>query len=216
MRKRTNMHKLHSLFRLGTGLALLTAIGWQIVDRVANDVFRPTEYFSYVTIQSSILAGVIFVVGAVRMWNWQKDSMVFSVARLSVTGFAVIVGVVYNLMLRDVAPNPLDANYEWPVIPNEILHVWGPILIVIDWFWSRRFVRMPASALKWIFVYPILWITFTVVRGYVDGWWPYPFLDPNEPAGVAGMLIYLAVILIFFSVVSIGFWLTRSDKSRRF
>ncbi|MEY3408183.1 MAG: hypothetical protein RL038_1244 [Actinomycetota bacterium] len=210
------MHKLHSLFRLGTGLALLTAIGWQIVDRVANDVFRPTEYFSYVTIQSSILAGVIFVVGAVRMWNWQKDSMVFSVARLSVTGFAVIVGVVYNLMLRDVAPNPLDANYEWPVIPNEILHVWGPILIVIDWFWSRRFVRMPASSLKWIFVYPILWITFTVVRGYVDGWWPYPFLDPNEPAGVVGMLIYLAVILIFFSVVSIGFWLTRSDKSRRF
>lgn len=216
MRKRSTVHKLHTAFRLITGLSLLVAIGWQIVDRMANDVFRPTEYFAYVTIQSSILAGIIFLIGAYRMWNWQKDSMVFSIARLSVTGFAVIVGVVYNLLLRDVPPSAADIGYEWPVIPNEILHVWGPIFIVIDWLWSRRFVRIAPSALKWIFVYPGLWISFTVIRGYVDGWWPYPFLDPNEPAGVVGMLIYLAVILIFFSLVSVGFWLLRSDKSRRF
>jgi hypothetical protein len=195
---------------------LITAITWQVTDRINNNVFRPTEYFAYVTIQSSILAGLIFIMGAVSMWNWQKDSTAFSIARLSVTSFAVIVGVVYNLLLRDVAPDPLDAGYAWPVIPNEIVHVWAPILIVIDWFWSRRFIKIKFGELKWIFIYPVLWIGFTVIRGYTDGWWPYPFLDPTEPAGVTGMLIYLAVILLFFTVVSLFFWFVQPRDKRRY
>lgn len=215
MPKRSRTHVIHSIFRALIGLSLLAAITWQVVDRLANNVFRPTEYFSYVTIQSSILAGFVFVIGAVRMWKWQKESWVFSIARLSVTSFAVIVGVVYNLLLRDVAPDPLDAGYAWPVIPNEIVHVWAPIFIVVDWFWSRRFINIKFAQLKWLFIYPVLWIGFTVIRGYMDGWWPYPFLDPTEPAGVTGMLIYLAVILIFFSVVSLFFWFVQPRSKRR-
>lgn len=194
---------------------LLGAIGWQVTDRLAHGVFRPTEYFAYVTIQSSLIAGVVFLIGAYRMWNWTKDSPTFSIARLSVTSFAVIVGVVYNLMLRDVAPDPLDAGYEWPVVPNEIVHVWAPILIVVDWLWSRRFIKIKFAELRWVFVYPIFWIAFTVVRGFLDGWWPYPFLDPNEPAGVTGMLIYLAVILGFFALVSFVAWFIQPRNNRR-
>lgn len=215
MRKRSRVHIAHTLFRVLTGLSILGSVAWQVIDRMSNDLFRPDEYFAYVTVQSSILAGVVFLIAAYRMWNWTRDSQAFSVVRLSVTGFAVIVAVVYNLMLRGVAPNPLDAGYVWPVIPNEILHVWGPVFILIDWIWSRRFVRIIPRNLKWLLVYPVLWITFTVVRGYTDGWWPYPFLDPNEPAGVVGMIIYLAVILIFFMGVSWMLWLMRTDKSRR-
>jgi hypothetical protein len=216
MRKRSKVHTFHTVYRLLTGLAILGAVAWQVIDRMSNGVFRADEYFSYVTVQSSILAGIVFVIASYRMWNWTRDSEAFSVARLSVTGFAVIVAVVYNLMLRDVAPNPLDEGYVWPTIPNEILHVWGPILILIDWIWSRRFVRLAPRTLRWLLVYPVLWISFTVVRGYLDGWWPYPFLDPNEPAGVLGMIIYLVVILVFFMSVSWGLWLLRTDKSRRF
>lgn len=194
----------HAIFRAISGLLILGSVVWQVTDRLAHGLFRGTEYFSFVTVQSSLLAGVLCIVGAFNLWKGKTERIGFGLMRLSITGYAVIVAVVYNLLLRGVSGDVRDAGYDWPVIPNEILHVWGPVLIVVDWLISQPGAKIKFKQISWVLLYPVLWIGFTIVRGYVNGWWPYPFLDPTQPAGVAGMVTYIAVIIIFLSITSLG------------
>jgi hypothetical protein len=199
----TTTNRALLIFRVLTGLAILGSIVWQVSDRIANGLFRPEEYFSYVTIQSSLLAGLCMLAGAQQLITNKPESLKFTLTRLSVTGYAVIVAVVYNLLLRGVAGDVRDAGYDWPVLPNEILHVWGPVLIVVDWLLTNKGAQVKIKQTAWVLAYPVLWIGFTVTRGYASGWWPYPFLDPTKPAGVAGMLTYLAIIVVFLAITSL-------------
>ncbi|MFM5952266.1 MAG: hypothetical protein ACKOOE_06735, partial [Micrococcales bacterium] len=77
--------------RLVTALALLIAIVWQVTDRLANNVFRPTEYFAYFTIQSSLIAAVVLSVTAVREYRSLPQTKALSLARLSVSTYAIVV-----------------------------------------------------------------------------------------------------------------------------
>lgn len=110
---------------------------------------------------------------------------------------AIVTCVVYNLLLRDLPPEP---GYIWPVWPNEVLHVWAPILLVADWLFApgRYAIRLRASF--WVLLYPLAWVAFSIVRGLATGWWPYPFLNPTEPAGWLGVVEYILGIAVFLLV----------------
>ena len=43
-------------------------------------------------------------------------------------------------------------------------------------------------------------MAFTLVRGALDGWYPYPFLDPAN-GGCASIAVYFVMILGFFLVI---------------
>ena len=43
-------------------------------------------------------------------------------------------------------------------------------------------------------------MAFTLVRGALDGWYPYPFLDPAN-GGYASVAVYFVTILGFFLVI---------------
>jgi hypothetical protein len=203
------MIKPLATLRLLTATSLLVAIVWQISDRLANNVFRPTEYFAYFTIQSSLIAAVVLTVTAVREIKGLPQTKVLNLARLSVSTYAIVVAVVYNALLRGtpVLPGDPDYGYNWPLAPNEILHVWAPIFIVIDLALTVMASRLKFKQIFWVLAYPMAWLAFTISRGLVTDWWAYWFLNPNEDAGVTGVLIYIVVIVVFGLVaaaVSLG------------
>ncbi|MEK7663495.1 MAG: hypothetical protein AAB357_04925, partial [Actinomycetota bacterium] len=41
---------------------------------------------------------------------------------------------------------------------------------------------------------------FTVIRGMITGWWPYPFLEPDGPNGVGGVVAYILGIATFMAI----------------
>jgi hypothetical protein len=49
-----------------------------------------------------------------------------------------------------------------------------------------------------VLIYPLAWVAFSLVRGVLTGWWPYPFLDPTGPAGWLGVVEYIVGIAAFF------------------
>jgi hypothetical protein len=51
-------------------------------------------------------------------------------------------------------------------------------------------------------VYPIAWAVVTVVRGELDGWYPYPFLDPAN-GGYGQVAIVIAAITLAFVVLAL-------------
>lgn len=187
-----------ALLRLLVGVGLLGSVAWQVTDRILNDLFRPTEYFAYFSIVSAIVGGVILLITGIRLLMGMEDSKWVEISRLSITVALIVVGVVYHLLLADAAPDIRDGDYAWPVLPNQIIHTYAPILVVVDYLISVRAFSLRLRAALWVAVFPLAWLAFSVVRGLLSGWWPYWFIDPNGDGGVTGMLTYVGAITAFF------------------
>jgi O-antigen ligase len=193
-----------AIIRFGTAFAMLASIVWQVSSRLLNNVFRPEEYFSYFTIQTSLIAVVTLCVSGWFAWTGRKETRVLNIVRLSTVTFTVVVTLVYNLLLRGLADDPKDGGYVWPVLPNEILHVWAAIFMLIDWMLSSRRINLRIRTIFWVLVFPLAWLIYSVIRGLIVNWWPYWFINPNEPAGITGMLTYIVAIMLFLLTVAIA------------
>ncbi len=208
------------VLRILFGLMVFSMVVWQIADRLANNVFRPAEYFSYFTVQTCLAITVLFIAAGIYSWNHKTDTRLLTIVRVSIFSYSIVMLVVYNVLLRDVAPAAADANYVWPVFPNEFEHVWAPILVVIDWIFAPGRFPLRLRAMWWALIYPLAWVGFSLVRGAMTGWWPYPFLDPTGPNGVTGVVVYVAGIAAFmafnaFIAVLIGWaWSKRKRAAK--
>ena len=98
----TTSRKITALVRWGISAWVLAAIVTQIWSEVANDAFYPEKYFSYFTIQSSLINIVAFAVGGYLAWTTVRDTRLFTIVRVSVFSYAIVTGVVYNVLLRNI------------------------------------------------------------------------------------------------------------------
>lgn len=189
--------------RVALGVGLLGSVAWQVTDRLANNVFRPTEYFAYFSIVSSIVAGVIALVAAYVLIAKRAEGKFLNIARLSVAAAMVVVGVVYHALLADVANDVRDGDYAWPVLPNEIIHTYAPILIALEYLIALRSPVLRLRAALWVTVFPLAWLGFSIIRGLSDNWWPYWFINPNGEGGIGTVLFYVGAITAFF--IALGY-----------
>ncbi|WP_152631088.1 Pr6Pr family membrane protein [Agreia bicolorata] len=176
--------------RLVAGVGLLVTLVIQIADRVVNNAFDPWEYFSYFTIETSMMNIVVFVVGGVLALRLPRDTTLFTTVRMATLSYAIVTAGVYNLLLRNV---PYDGfqGLSWP---NEVIHVWIPLLIVLDWLISPGRPALSWRALRVVMIYPVAWLAYSLMRGAVsNGIYPYPFLDPAT-AGWGSVIIYIVAL----------------------
>lgn len=193
-----------AFIRFGTAFAMLASVIWQISSRVINNVFRPWEYFSYFTIQTSLLAIVTLSVAGWYAWTGRAETRVMNIVRLSTVTFTIVVTLVYNMLLRGLPDAVEDGGYVWPILPNEILHVWAAVFMLIDWILSSRRINLRIRTIFWVLVFPLAWLVYSIIRGLMVDWWPYWFINPNEPAGVTGMLTYIVGIMLFLLTIAIA------------
>lgn len=181
------------LLRLVAALAALGAIVFQIADQVAHDEFVPERYFSYFTVQSSLISIVVLSVGAVLAFRWKLDPELFTAIRMSAVAYAAVTCVVYNVLLRGLP----DDGYVGLAWPGEVLHVWIPVFLIVEWL-----VAPGRAVLGWDRIwtavgFPLVWLGFTLVRGVLTRWYPYPFLEPDGPAGPVSVIAYVVAISAF-------------------
>ena len=188
--------------RIAMALVLFGSIFWQISDRVAHNLFRPTEYFTYFTITSCLLTGVSLTLSGLSVLQNREETKFLTLFRLTMAASMVIVGVIYNALLTDAAIDPRDVGYDWPVIPNLIMHTYMPILVFLEWLITRTTFKLDLKSAFWVLVYPLTWLAFAITRGYVSGWWAYWFIDPQY--GYATMVQWILTIAAFFVVLAIG------------
>lgn len=193
-----------ALSRLALGLALIGSVTWQVTDRIANDLFRPAEYFAYFSIVTAIVAGLFLITTGFGLLLNIEDTKWVEVARLSLAVALIVVGVVYHALLAGAANDVRDGDYAWPVLPNEIIHTYAPILAVIEYLISVKAFRIRLRAFVWVAVFPLTWLVLSIVRGIATSWWPYWFINPNGEAGLGGMLTYISAITVFFLVLGLA------------
>ena len=190
-------------FRTLLGLALLGSIFWQVADRVRVDLFRPTEYFAFFSITTAVLVGIVMLVSGLRLLRGKSESELLNISRLAAAVAMIIVGIVYHLLLGDSAVDPRDIGYDWPRVPNAIIHTYAPILVALDYLFSVKGAKPLWRKALWVVVYPLAWLVLSLVRGLADGWWPYWFINPGSEGGVTGMIFFILVIAVGF--IALGF-----------
>jgi hypothetical protein len=196
--------------RLLAALVMGTAIASQIADQIAAGVFEPARYFSFFTVQTGLLNVAVLLAGAVVALRARHDSERFTAVRLCAVTYAAVTGVVYNLLLRDI---PTEGDFVAIAWPGEIEHVWIPVYIVLDWLLAPGRARLGWGRVGVALAYPLLWVAFTLVRGNLEDWYPYPFLDPAGPGGWGGVWLYVAAISVFIVVVAvIGIVASRANR----
>lgn len=191
--KATSARMSVGVLRVIAAALVFAAIVTQITDQLGAGVFVPTEYFSYFTVQSSMMNVVVLGVGGYLALRYRRDTVLYTGVRMATVAYAVVTGVVYNALLRGLPPTGY-VGIQWP---NEVEHVWIPAYILIDWLFATGRARL---GWRWVWAaiaFPLAWCAFTLVRGAATGWFPYPFIDPSEPAGVAGVVGYIVGIAAF-------------------
>jgi uncharacterized membrane protein len=180
----------------------LFGIIFQITDLILHNGFTPDQYFAYFTIQSSLINVVVLTVGGVLSLRHPRDTELYTRIRMSALCYAVMTAAVFNLLLRGHSAN--DGHYPGLDWPNEIMHVAIPIFLVIDWLFAPGGRRLRFTALWTVVSYPLAWVAFTLVRGAIIDWYPYPFLTPSVVGGYGGVSIYIVAIAGFILAIAVG------------
>ncbi|RFA19776.1 Pr6Pr family membrane protein [Subtercola boreus] len=220
------MKLLFAVLRIAVAVAITAAIVGQLAHTAgladqadpASVGFVVVNFFSFFTIDSNAASVVVLAVGAViALRAARRDPMLFTTVRAAVVTYMVTTGIVYNLLLRNIAL-PQGQTLEWS---NEILHVIGPIYLLLDWLFAPGRVPLDYRRLWAIVSFPIVWVIYTLVRGPLaidastgTAWYPYPFLNPaTSPNGYLSVTFY--VILIALVITSIGagaIWVSRRGR----
>ncbi len=182
------------------GLLTLVAIAAQLKVTADAGVLNIVNFFSYFTIQSNLVGAAVLLVLAlrgshprsVRVDWWRGAASVY----LTVT-FAVVI-----LLLSNV-----DVGLQLPWV-DFVLHKLIPVVVVADFILDPPLNRLSMrDGLLWL-VYPIGWITYTMIRGALAGWYPYPFLDPaNGGYGTVAVMIIATLVsgvILCAAYVAIG------------
>lgn len=186
-----NANRTVAILRWLAAIAIFSSVVWQVTDRLAHNLFRPAEYFAYFSIQGTLIASVMLAYTGWLAFKGTPEKKQVTIARVSATTYSVVIAVVYNALLRGGAGDIRDAGYAWPVLPNEVMHVWAAVFMLLDWLIVAGFAHLRLRASLWVAVFPLAWLAFSVTRGMLDGWWAYWFLDPTGKGGLAGMFEYI-------------------------
>ncbi|MBL1078966.1 Pr6Pr family membrane protein [Nocardia sp. 2] len=151
------------------------------------------NFFSYFTIQSNIVIIAVLLIIAARDPQGRRWQIVRGAATLYIT----ITGIVYALLLQNV---DVDIEYPWT---NDVLHRVTPLVALADWLLVPAALGVTARLAGAWLIYPIVYGVYTLIRGPIVDWYPYPFIDPRQQ-GYLSMAIGLVVLVVGFVVLAVA------------
>ena len=111
-------------------------------------------------------------------------------------------GMIFSLLLSGA-----DVQTPIPWV-NSVLHYVFPLFIVVDWLVDRS-VRPLSLRQGLVFLaYPVAYLWYSLIRGPIVDWYPYPFLDPRNQGyvqlAVTAVVLLLAMALMALAVNAVG------------
>ena len=162
---------------------------------------RLVRFFSYLTIWFNILvAGTCFLLAV----NPQCDGRTWRALRLDGVVIAVVGGIVHWFLLR-----PLLALRGLDYLADKLLHVAVPLLALIGWILFGPRQRVDRRDLLTFLVVPVVWLAYTLIRGAIVGWYPYPFIDVAVHGYAAVAATCLVIAALMFALATGAWWLER-------
>jgi hypothetical protein len=193
------------LSRLVLGALTLGAIGVQVRLHVGAG-FPLLNIFSYCTVLSNAIAGVVLLIGAYCDGAGRPAPSWHDRARYAATLYMVVVGLVFVTLLRNA-----DLGMLLPWI-NAVHHYLMPVAMVGDWLLRPPSARPTARDGALALLFPLTYVVYSLVRGAATGWYPYPFFNPGVVGGYGVVTGYIVAMLVAFLVVG---WALRDRRPER-
>ena len=170
--------------------AIVAANGKPLEGHFHSGLDRALNSFAYFTTQSNLLVGFAALLLALRL---DRSSTVFRVLRLCGLVAITVTGIVFHAVLAQL----LDLQ-SWARVGNDLVHTVVPAVAVVGWLMlgPRRLV---SARVVWLsLIFPVLWLAFTLIRGSVIGWYPYPFIDVTKLGygDVALNCVWVALLML--------------------
>lgn len=200
-----NTRTLTSSHLIVNGLtAIVSLIGvWVIIhyilEEIQSGIFNPSQFFLYFTVQTGVLFALmqttfVYVLNrerAGRAVSWQRT---FDIGRFCISLYALMIAPIYWGVVEPPGTWRLD-NF-WIVI-----HLLVPIAALISWLVTPSVAKVRYTWPLVALMYPVLFVAISIVRGHLDGWYPYDFLN-HTLGGWVTVGAWVAVLSV--GVVVIG------------
>jgi hypothetical protein len=207
---------------MGSAMASIAVVAWfalvlqflLMVQRAApgTALHAVINYFSFFTILTNLLVACTATLPLLASRSTVGQFFLRSSTQSAVAVYIAIVGITYSLLLRHLW-NPQGQQK----VADVLLHDVVPVLYVAFWiFLVPKFTLRWSDAVRWL-AFPLVYMAYTLVRGFISHWYPYYFIDVDT-IGLSRALIHAAgLLLAFFGLgllfIAIGRWTARSSPA---
>jgi hypothetical protein len=196
----------HAFFAVLVGAALVTQLvlsatgtGTEFVeDALVEEVsagVRIVRFFSFFTILSNIIFFAISVTLALR--PNRNEGRWWRALRLDSVVLMIVTGLVYVTLLHGL--QELSGLRE---VTNAIFHFIAPAAALVGWLLFGPRPQVTWHTVRLAMIVPLAWVAYTLARGPIAEWYPYPFIDVIEHGYPRVLLNVGVVAVLFFAVTS--------------
>jgi hypothetical protein len=167
-------------------------------NRQANIIETTVRFFSFFTILTNLLVALYFT-SRIPMFNKVYFQKTFNKGALTaLTTFIVVVGLVYQIILR----NTWEPK-GFQLIIDELLHSVIPLFVLIYWLLFADITDLKFQNSKnWLW-FPALYFVYVIIRGHFSNFYPYPFINVSEIGYFQVLINFLIVSSFMLSVMGI-------------
>ena len=196
-------------YRMLIGLLGFGAVITEIATLVERGRFTPGNFFSFFTIESNCLSAAILIVSALALAAGTQDRSI-AMLRGANTLNMIVVGVAFSLLLAGLENTEFTA-VGWD---NTVLHYIAPVAVAVDWLLDIPRVNIAlAQAMVWL-AFPVVYLAYSLIRGPIVDWYPYPFLDPDHH-GYPGIAVTILMLLVMSAALACALaWMTQRATTR--
>jgi hypothetical protein len=159
------------------------------------------NFFSFFTVQSNIAA--VAMLALLVVVRRPERAVWFEAVRGGVVFFIAVTGIVFALLLQGLQEE-LQTTIPWV---DTVVHRVMPLALLLDWLLEGPRHRLPRwVAAAWLGCL-VAWLAYTLVRGAIVDWYPYPFVDVSRH-GYDGVALRCAALSVVFVAGAAAFlWL---------
>ncbi|MET8853559.1 Pr6Pr family membrane protein [Amycolatopsis sp. NPDC004625] len=180
-----------------TALVALTGLGTQVAVTASAPDGRVANLLCFFTIDSNLLVTLTSALVALGV----ARGRLFTVLWLDALVGIIVTGIVYQVALAG-----LYELHGLSLFADTMLHKVTPILFVLGWLLAAPRGVLSWRTVWWSLLYPLAWLAFTLPRGAITGFYPYPFVDAGT-LGYGQVALNCVFIGLFFTALAAGAFL---------
>lgn len=180
------------VLQISLSIRSMPVTGFSLFKTVVN-------FFSYFTILSNLLVALSLSLSLLRPGSYFSGIQV----QTAIAVYIFIVGLIYNLVLRNIW-NPTG----WQLVADNLLHVVVPVLYLAYWiiFTSKKKLH-PKNITGWL-IFPFLYLAYSLIRGTIANWYPYPFVNAAElgyeKVALNSFFVVMAFLVIGLALIGVN------------
>jgi hypothetical protein len=167
---------------------------------IANEIATHLAYF---TILTNLLVAMVLTDAALK--GRRRNGLSSPSVMTAVAVYISVVGLVYVTFLRHLW-NPTGLQF----VADVILHYVSPLSYLLYWgIFVKKGTLNWSDCLSWL-GYPIVYMCYSLVRGRLSDFYPYPFINVTLH-GYGGVLVNAAMFILLF--IALGLVLSAIDRA---